>query len=253
MRNRLLLTARCFLGIIVVLGLAGCRTLEYRQVQRDFQAAVQADNAGQPQPFGNGFELVITALTPERIDQLDPRLRPNAWMLRAVSAWRSGSYSNANTSAEQGLKAAATLPDAKLFTGSRDDVLLHMIPALVTDSEQTRRLDRTNASISAADYKSFERAYKTALAQMDDAAGQFNDNTPDDVRYYYYYERWRLLQHWTTAIGRIAPTDPDATINAFAQAKTAFGKPLEDAINEARDKIPPGQQFRALIRAQGGQ
>jgi len=249
MRKSLHLTARWFFLTVVALGIAGCRTLEYRQVQRDFQAAVQADNTGQP--FGNGHEQVVTTLTPEYINRLDPRLRPNAWMLRAVSAWRSGNYSNANDSAEQGLNAAKLPANATFFAGSRDDVLLHIIPALVADSEQTRRLARTNAPLSATDYQPFERAYKTVLGQMDDAAGRFNTNTSEDVLAYYYYQRWRLLQHWTAAISQM--TDGEAISNAFSQAKAAIGKSLEDAIKEARDKIPTGQPLRALIRAQGGQ
>jgi hypothetical protein len=237
-----------FAGLI--LGLSGCHTLEYRQVQRDFQAAVQADNTGDP--FASGHEQIVATLTPEYINALDARLRPNAWMLRAVSSWRSGNYSNATASAEQGLAAAKSLPDPGRFAGSRDDVLLQMIPALVTDAEQTSLLAaRGKTPLTAADYKPFGIAYRTALEQMDEAAGHFNQNTPDDVVAYYYYQRWRLLQHWTAAISPM--TDGSAITDAFAKAEQALGKSLEAAINEARDRIPTGQPLRALIRAQGGQ
>ena len=96
-----------------------------------------------------------------------------------------------------------------------------------------------------------ERAYRNTLAQMDDAALRFNANTPEDVHAYYYYQRWRLLQHWTAAINRM--TDGDAILGALGRAKTTLGKSMEDAMKEARDKIPTGQPLRALIRAQGGQ
>lgn len=243
------LTGKWLLLTIVAFGLTGCRTLQYREVQRDFRSAVQADNTGDP--FGNGYENILTDLTPEYIEHLDPQLRPNAWMLRAVSAWRSGSFSNATESADRGLAAGKALESTMPFAGSRDEILLQMIPALVVDSEQSRRLVGSNAPLSEANYKPIERAYRSALAQLDDAALRFNANTPEDVHAYYYYQRWRSLQHWTAAINRI--TDGTVMVGALDRAKTALGKSLEDAMKESRDKIPASQPLRALIRAQGGQ
>lgn len=227
--------------------LSGCRTLQYREVQREFQSAVQADNTGTP--FGSGYENILADLSPEYIERLDPRLRPNAWMVRAVAAWRSASYSNATWSADQGLEAGKALRGAMPFAGSRDEVLLHMIPAMVVDSEQSRRVRGTNG-FTEATYKPVERAYRTALDQLDEAAQKFNDNTPEDVRAYYHYQRWRLLQNWTGAIGRIS--EAEALPGALDRAKTALGKSLEVSIKEARDNIPAGQPLRALIGAQGG-
>jgi hypothetical protein len=250
MRTGLKRTPTLIVCAALLFVLSSCGTLDYRQVQRDFQAAVQADNSGDP--FSAGHDQIVGALTPEYIRSLDPRLQPNAWMLRAVSSWRSGSYSNAIVGAEQGKLAAKAVAEEGRFAGSRDDVLLEMIPALVADAEQTSRLTRrAPVPLSAEEYKPFGAAYRTALQQMNDAAGRFTGNTPDDVLAYYYYQRWRLLQHWTAAIGSM--TDGSAIPDALGDAERALGKPLEASIKEARDRVPAGHALRALIRAQGGQ
>lgn len=224
---------------------AGCRTIAFRDIQRDFQDAVRADNAGDP--FSDGHESVVATLTPEYISALDARLRPNAWMLRAVSAWRSGQYRMANESAERGRR------DPGLVSGSRDDVILNLVPALAIDGEQTARLSRAPAALSGADYRNYETAYKLALQQISEARNRFNEKTPEDVAAYFYYQRWRLLQHWTAAINRLDPREPDAIVAATEQARRILGKPLDEAVIESRDKIPTGHPLRNLVRAQGGQ
>lgn len=219
--------------------------MEYRQVQRDFQEAVRADNAGDP--FGNGHENVVALLTPAYIGKLEARLRPNAWMLRAVSAWRSANYRTALQSAEAGRAEPARA------AGSRDDVLLRLIPALVVDSEQIAHLRKTNTTLSAAAYRSIEAAYSMALDEAGQAQQVMTARTPDDVRAYVAYQRWRLLQHWTAAINLLDPTEPGAILGATEKAKRTLGKTLEEAIRDTRDAIPREHPLRELIRTQGGQ
>jgi hypothetical protein len=85
------------LGVVVLTGCATASTvgstLDYREVQRDFNSAVQADNVRTAEGLGaltstnaeQLYEDVRIRLTDEQISRLDERLRPNAYALRAVS------------------------------------------------------------------------------------------------------------------------------------------------------------------------
>lgn len=223
--------------------LAGCRVLDYRQVQRDFQAAVVADNSGQT--FGVGHDLVLERLTPEYIARLEPRLRPNAWMLRAISSWRTGEYTNATESAQAGLHALNGLTNHPNFKGSRDHLILTMVPALVADSRNARI--GTNA-LTPATYTPIASAYQTAFGHLDEAAQQISPSTPPDALAYLYYQRWRLLQNWLGVINELA--EPLA---ATQKAERLLHQPFDEAIKEARERIPAGHPLAALIKAQSGE
>src|SRR5262245_59235613 len=103
--SRLFLPPRLLL-LLVLVAAAGCTTLGYRTVQTQFQDTVRADNERFTIPFTDvtsGYQSVATQLTPEYINGLDPKLRPNAWTLRAVSQWRAEESSNAVASSVEGL------------------------------------------------------------------------------------------------------------------------------------------------------
>src|SRR5262249_4294421 len=148
-------TLTLFLGTALAV-LTSCRTLEYRQVQSQFQEAVLADNSGTP--FTHQHEDIVDHLTPEYIAGLDPKLRPNAWMLRAVSAWRAGLTNDvAQQSAQQGLA------DTNLVAGSRDQIVLTMIPALVVDSDLLRRWLAADRTLTQDVYEgTFEKGFQAA-------------------------------------------------------------------------------------------
>lgn len=230
------------LGAIALSG-AACRTLEYRSVQSDFEQAVQANNTGTP--FGRQYEDVYNRLTTNYIAKLDPKLRPNAWMLRAVSAWRAGL-----TNAEE--SATAGLGESTLVHGSRDEIILKMIPALVVDSDLQRRWLAAKRHLSEANYKdTFERGFKAAIEDLNTVESVLNEKTPVDASAYRNYHHWRILINWAAVIGSI---DPLTARGAAQDRATALvGQPdLKAAADVQRDKIPADHALRALIRAQGG-
>jgi hypothetical protein len=236
---------RGLLALLAVLTLSGCRVLEHRHVQRDFEDAVRAETAQDP--FNTGYEYVLETVTLEYIAKLDARLRPNAWMMRGMAAWRLKEYTSALECYTKGEQEPA------LVRGSRDDIVLNLLPALVIDSEQMDQpTARTNSPLSATEYEPFQAAYKLAIERLKSVHGRLGPNTPEDVTAYYFYQRWRILQHWASLITRIDSRDPNAQKAALDKADQALGMSLEQAVQQARDKVPASHPLRALIRAHGG-
>ncbi|HAB18639.1 MAG TPA: hypothetical protein DCE44_19630 [Verrucomicrobiales bacterium] len=226
--------------------LSGCQTLSYREIQSDFNQSVQADNSGTP--FTDQHSTVLQNLTPEYISKLEPKLRPNAWMLRSVSAWRTGSNSLATESSRKGLE------DPNLVPGSRDHVILEMIPALVIDSDLNRRWLDAHRTVSGPEYAStYEtEGFVTAWRRLTGpAAKAINNATPEAVVAYFHYQRWRLILNWAAVIGSVRPRAD--SVAAQERASTVLGveqDPLFAAQNEV-DQIPANSPMSALIKAQG--
>ncbi len=243
--SKLPLTLALLLATVLV-SLTACRVLDYRSVQSDFEQAVRADNAGSP--FSRQHEDIVSRLTPEYIAKLDAKLRPNAWMLRAVSAWRAGLTNEIDKSASAGRA------DPNLVRGSRDDVVLAMIAALATDSDLQRRWLAARRTLTEAEYAAtFEPGFKAAWRELaDEAEASMNEKTPVDARAYYYYHRWRILLNWAAVIASIRPVAAAGAAQDRANASVNAPSLLEAAKGE-RDKIPGDHSLRALIRAQGGE
>ena len=224
----------------------GCQTLDYRQIQNDFNQSVEADNTGNP--FVGQHTRVLERLTPEYIGKLETKLRPNAWMLRSVSAWRVGSNEVAITAAREGLKEPTLVP------GSRDHVVLEMIPALVIDSDLNRRWIEAGRTLTTSDYvATYEtNGFVQAWKQLSGPASQaIKASTPQEVVAYFHYQRWRLILNWTAAIVSINPTTN--IVAAQAQACTILKvqrDPLFAAQKEV-EQIPDSSAFARLIKAQG--
>jgi hypothetical protein len=236
------------LAASLALATSACQTVQYRQIQGDFEAAVLADNAQLNPVIDRSTELyeeVAGSLTDERIGKLDPKLRANAWMLRAFSEWRSGQLAKARASAGSGV-------DAKPAESSRDDVLLQLIPALVIDSEIMNAWVAAGRVTDAAAYAgSQEKDFGTALARVDKAKGRIGPATPLGTIYYVEYQRWRIIQNWREVISRIPDEQRDERRAARERAQVD-GKALKDAAQESRDAIPESNFLRQQILAVGG-
>lgn len=233
------------LTIVIALAAVGCTTTEYRQIQSDFEQAVRSDNAQLALIDRSGllYEAVATELSDQRIAELDEKLRPNAWLLRSFSEWRSGKLTEARASAQKGL-------DANPQAGSRDDVLLHLMPALVIDSEIMTAWAGAGKVTDPANYNaSQKRDFETALEKLDDATETFGLNTPQSTKHYVEYQRWRIIQNWREVISRIedGPTRIDAKDAALVNGKT-----LKAAAEAAKNSIPPDDPLRLQIIEQGG-
>jgi hypothetical protein len=233
------------LALLAVL-LTACGTLEYRQIQSEFNQAVQADNSGVP--FTDQHANILDQLTPDYIQGLDPRLRPNAWLLRSVSAWRMGSNDVALVSARQGLR------EPTLAAGSRDQVVLEMIPALVIDSDLNRRWIEAGRTLTGPEYSAtyettgFVQAWRQLSGPASEAVSQA---TPAEVIAYLHYQRWRLILNWAAVITSVQPNQD--FVAAQVRACTGLGVDRDPmfAAQQEVDQIPAHSPLTNLIRAQG--
>jgi len=233
--------------VVLLVGLLGlgspaCATFGYRSVQSDFEAAVLADNQ-ELDPIidrsGQLYAEVVGALSAERIASLEPRLRANAWLLRAFSQWRLGAFADARASAARGRNAGPALH-------SRDDVLLHLIPALAIDSEAMQAFVAAGRRVEPARYQArFAPDFATALEQVGAAEARFGAATPHSTRFYVLYQRWRLVANWREVVSRL----PDAEARRQARAHARVdGLSLADAANAAREAIPESYFLRQRMR-----
>jgi hypothetical protein len=246
--NRSRLRTEWVLVALLALATPACSTFQYRQVQSDFEEAVLAENAQLNPVIDRSEELyreVAGTLTAERIAELDPKLRANAWMVRSFSEWRSGQLTKARDSAKAGL-------EAKPVANSRDDVLLHLIPALVIDSEVMDAWVNSGRQTDPVEYEtSQEGDFGTAIEKVDEAKGRIGPATPPSTAYYVEYQRWRLLQNWREVIKNIPDARRAERIAAWSRAKVD-GKTLDQAAKESRDAIPNAHFLRQQIVAHGG-
>ncbi len=238
-----------FLALLgLVLTVAGCASLTYPGIQRDFEEAVLLDNAASVQPFTEGstydlYKEVTKQLSGEYIVKLDARLQPNAWLLRSFSAWRSGDLETARKSARTGLGKSS------LQDGSRDQVLLSLMPSMIIDSEIERKWAQAGRIASPQDYRGYESDFATAIKKANAADKLKTRATPLSALYYVNYQKWRILQNWRILIQSIPERTERNNANDSAKNKLG-GTDLRTAAASARDAIPPGHQLRALIAAQ---
>ena len=236
----------------VVAVLAGCSTLNYRDIQADFNAAVQADNVRTAESLGaltsSGsdalYEGIRARLTDQRIAALDARLRPNAYVIRAVAEWRTGKLAEARATALAGLK----LPN--VAGSARDRMVLEMIPALVIDEELVLRFKGAGSALSKQAYdQGYAADFATAAAELGKVSGTLQPATPISIVYYVHLQRWRVLQNWRIVISRIQD-GPDARQAALEDAARRLGaRSLADEIQREIDLVPPGEPIRKAMEA----
>lgn len=252
---------RSFLGasmaLVLVLLSASCRTIQYREVQSDFERAVEAETARAESPFVDWYQGVASTLTDDFIGKLDEKLRPNAWMLRGMSEWRSGNYSNAYASAARGTEEIERQKSAAPnLAHGRDGIVLIMLPGLVQDSQLRDRLQAVRTNLTATGYQTnFLPQFKAVFTQFSLAKGNFAAATPATVKSYWNFQVWRALQNWSFTLGQL-PLGEDATKRAYAEADTIiaiqFSTPLggtnvTNAIHAAKQGIPADHPYRRLI------
>jgi len=207
---------------------------DFRQVQARYESATRADNLDQGGTEGGGqaaYTEVIGTLTPAFIqglpektqEQPDDRLKPNAWMMRGVSEWRTNALKPAISSAGNGLSAGPQV-------GSRDHILLLMLPALVTDSEIVGSWQAAGQALTPEAYPKVADDYQTALSKLAQAEAAFGPATGDDTKKMFYLHKKRLLLNWDKVI-RTLSTDAEAKKQAKADAGSHLGVPtLFDAV-----------------------
>ena len=244
---------------IAVAASAGCSTLQHRSVQDRFQDAVRADNERATMPFTevtSQYQAVAKELTVDSIKRLDPKLRPNAWTLRAVSQWRSGSFAEALASASEGIAEINQLkPQSAQLENGRDSILLTLLPGLVEDSRLRERFNTGGAADVAAHYEDYAAKFRAALRALGEARGKTSSATPGEVIQYWNYQCWRVLANWAFILSQL-PLDTQAgpyrDADAFVKTtlvavKLGDTSSLLKAIESVKKVLPDQHPYRQLI------
>jgi hypothetical protein len=241
--HRLILLTSLLLGACSELS----PTLDFQRVRTEFEQALHTDRlyTGRISAAPSGYQGVMNSLPVTGITKLEPKLRPTAWMMRAVSEWRTGSFTKAKVSAVSGL-AANPAPH------SREQVMLTMIPALVTDAEVLIAWKGAGMAYTAGQYAAVESSYRQALRTLDAAQALMDSSTPEAARNFQAYHEWRVLFNWETIINSLK--GGSAVVDeAIRSSRSHFGgRDLLDLANTVRQKVPPGDAFRVIMDAEMG-
>lgn len=236
--------------LVVSLLLGACTTLDYRGVQAQFDQAAQLDNGRGTTAFTAssvatepGYADVESQLTSKYISDLDERLRPNAYLLLAISQWRMGKLAQARTSAQKGLN------EDSLLQQSRDHVLLMMIPGLVIDSEIEMRWREAGKKFMTSEYNQAAKDFKTVFDEFKKAEQVMGPATPTSSRYFLDAQRFRVIQNWRSVINSLVTSTGEFDLNgqteAISRAESNFGgQKLGDQAKKWRESVPAGHPLR---------
>lgn len=249
--NQKLRRFKAFLLLALAVALvSSCATMSYRDIQRDFNEAVRADNVRIESVDALGamasnsqmlYEQVILNLTDDFIHSLPTELKPNAYAIRSVAQWRTGKLPEARLSAEEGLKLN------NVHESPRDAMVLRMIPALIIDQELNHKFQQSGRTISEQQYVDgeYQTGFLKALDKLDIAMELAEPGTPPSILHYLHFHRYRMLQNWRIVIAGI--DDFAAIDRAHREAEKALGDSMTEAINSQVDKVPAGSPLRDLM------
>jgi hypothetical protein len=265
-RLRIQRFSQIFLLILIAALASSCAsTFTYRDIQKDFNNAVQAENIPDPSAIGSissspqaGYEDVLKRLDDKYIQSLDPRLKMNAYAMKAVAQWRTGKLSEAKQTADTGL-ALTNVPPSP-----RDRMVLLIIRPLVNEQDLRGRylkLPEPQRLTTNEYQKIYAKDFANIAAALKKAAAQATPDTPDSVLYYVYFQRWRVLQDWDTVIshlwdGKDFHSDETDKIQDGARADAAKAlnvNEFQEAINNQEEMIPKGYWLRNYMELKAKQ
>ncbi|MHB1082769.1 MAG: hypothetical protein ACYC67_25470 [Prosthecobacter sp.] len=241
----------CRSFVLACLVLAACSgispSLDFSGVQTEFEQVFRSDHlyTGRISPAPAGYQRVIRSLSTADINRLDETQRPVAWMMRAVAEWRTGSLVKATASSASGLSASPR-------PHSREQVLLTMIPALVTDSHIVSAWKTAGMAYTPEQYAPVESAYLGAMKSLDAAQAVTDSTTPSDARNLLAYHQWRILFNWETIIDTLSGGSTVAD-QVIRKLRPRFdGHDLLDMADAARQSVPAGDPLRVIMDAEMG-
>jgi hypothetical protein len=217
--------------------LAACQTqpgtekLDLPAVQKEF-------NAAKPD-----YEKIAAQLKDSAIVRLDPSLQPGAWLMRGMSEWELKRYAAANSSAIHGL-------DSNPRPGSRDEVMLTLLPALVIDSQIDEQWQAAGKTLPMEDYEDVEQDFRTALGLLNRARGAMGELTPQETASYYHYQRWRMLYHWQQIIFSLATSEAEQERITQDVRRFVDGKTLLEAADAEKKALSLDDPYRRRIAEQ---
>ena len=245
---------------VIILLISGCAsTIDYKNIQNDFTKAVEADNlqSYDPQMLGtltttyqHKYEDVIQRLKEPNIQSIDPRLKMNAYTMKAISQWRTGRLDEAR----QTVALSQAQPDASV--GARDKMVLRILPALITDQELTQKYRRLKVfvenplfrKLSYQDYKKdFEKGYYQAVYSLKDAIKKIPPELPENMVDYIHFQRWRILKNWLITI--FSMPEGNSRGDAYQVAKNLLDVDLNKEIENEINAVKQGAYLWNLMKS----
>ncbi len=237
--------ASWFLALLA-LALVQCTTLDYRNVQTDFEKAAMAEDGGADSVFVDRYQTVRATLTDGYIMRLDPKLQSNALMLRAVSEWRIGDWTAARQTATKG-------QSKKPAPGSRDQVVLAMIDGMAAGSEVLAMKGKRDGKITAKAYQAdYQPVLENGWTSLVEAGDLFTGVTPTSVKDYWHFQRWKLLSIWHDTCTDIGVVGNAADTEARRETQSAALKfigaaSFKEAKNEEARSVSENSPYRSRM------
>lgn len=210
--------ARCLLGVVLVLSLAGCgvghiQTL--REAEEAFSRAAERENRERLNPnaplaslaesaagYRVAAQMVNDLVATQREELRRDNLLCTAHLVQAMSLWRLGEHDAAVQVAAQGRDCAPPAPTSDATP--RDRAVLYAIPALV-------RIDQANALVvnqtaSEAEFDTAKSEIDRAVRILEEAQRMASRDHP--VRGYLMTSKLAAFRVWQVAITRERLVDP---------------------------------------------
>jgi hypothetical protein len=242
LRRTFSLTKQILFFAVIVCILSGCPTVHYSKTQDDF-------NRGD-------YTKVSGELTDTQVQALDQKLQFNAYTLKAYSEWQTGKLAEAKQT------AATAMAQPGLVAGSRDKLLMSILPTLVDEQELYNKYQQLPEpkQITMQAYKNdYENGYKQVVAALKNAYTQAPADVPGSSLDYAHCQRGRALGNWRVIMNHIwdgVSPKSIATLDLEAEAQDRAkqflqGTSVADEINKER-KFPCPEP-KELLAAKGAQ
>lgn len=216
--------------------LCSCGTLKYRDIQQDFNNAVQNDNITSEVPGSDpqaSYQSIILNLTEDFIGSLDVRLQGNAYVLKAIAQWRTGQF-------EDALKSVDKASSKQL--GARDKVMVQLLPIMIAESSLMKDYSQKEG-IPYDKYENYLNKYAGFYRMLNSI--DTGTASADSIKFYVAYQGWRIMTNWKIVASSVKPAGKIS--EALDKAKNALSKDLTDVISEFKSRIPASHPLAQLI------
>ena len=216
--------------------LCSCGTLKYRDIQQDFNNAVQNDNITSEVPGSDpqaSYQSIILNLTEDFIGGLDARLQGNAYVLKSIAQWRTGQFKDALNSVD---KASAKQ------LGARDKVMVQLLPIMIAESSLMKGFSQKEG-IPYDNYGNYLNKFAGFYRMLNSIDN--GTESADSIKFYVAYQGWRIMSNWKIVASSVKPATK--ITDALTKAQSALSKDLNSVITDFKSRIPSTHPLAQLI------
>lgn len=227
------------LWIVLALLAGGCQTLQFRDIQDDYNAAVEAEagertviseasSSSQGIPvntYDDRYREIIRQLDRNFIKGLDKKLQPTAYVMLTASHISLKQYKEARNSAKTGREhvEAAQSPRDRVYLQAADGIIL-LGTALQRYGERDpgkpftlMEYNETGGDQFLSYPDAFEKAYNNFSGVLNDPG---NSNAPESIKVFIIFQKLRVLTHWNEVFSEITDKgDIDEKLKLYTKIK----------------------------------